>query len=172
MYIYIYIFVFIYTYTENCIKPSAAIQDVLLLREHKLLSACRKYYKFSTSPFPSPCTCTLGTGHSPGVCLHLWVEKIQINSSEYMRLIKAGYVSLYRGMWLLPAFLLSAGGCGDSDTRRRKQEGARAGSSIPWSCSLPGPCPGGEQWEPGQSQPSISSWARWMWHITHHVSGQ
>lgn len=88
------------------------------------------------------------------VCLHLWVEKIQIDSSEYMRLIKAGSILLYRGMWLLPAFLLSAGCCGDSDMRRRKQEGPRAGSSIPWSCSLPGPCPGGEQGEPGQPQPS------------------
>lgn len=30
---------------------------------------------FSTSPCPSPCTCSLGTGHCPGAGLHLWVEK-------------------------------------------------------------------------------------------------
>lgn len=35
MYVCIYILVSIYTYTENCIKPSAAIQDVVLLRESK-----------------------------------------------------------------------------------------------------------------------------------------
>lgn len=123
---------------------------------------------FSTSPSPSPCTCTLGTGCSPGVCLHLWVEKIEINSSEYMRLIKAGSILLYRGMWLLPTFLLSAGCCGDSDMRRGKQEGPSAGNSIPWSCCLPGPWPGGEQWQSGQSQPSSLALGR-HWTVTHHT---
>lgn len=52
VYMYTYIFISIYTYTENCIKPSAAIQDVLLLRECKYLSARRKYYKLFYIPFP------------------------------------------------------------------------------------------------------------------------
>lgn len=101
------------------------------------------------------------------VCTCGW-RKRQINSSEYMRLIKAGYIVLYRRMWLLPSFLLSAGCCGDSDMGRRKQEGHSAGNSIPWSCCLPGPWPGGEQWQSGQPQPGTLVLGR-QWIVTHHT---
>lgn len=54
---------------------------------------------FSTSPSPSPCTCTLGTGCSTGErSPPVGWRRGQIDSSEYTRSIKAGYILLYRGM--------------------------------------------------------------------------
>lgn len=106
-----------------------------------------KNINLSTSPSPSPCTCTLGTGCSTDVFSPVSWRKRQINSSEYIRLIKADHILLYRGMWLLTAFVLSAEWNGDSD-KRRKQKSHSAGNSVPQSCCLlVGPWPEGKQCE-------------------------
>lgn len=120
--------------------------------------------------------------HSGNCMLHRCVfppvgwRKRQISSSEYIRLIKADYILWYRGMWLLPAFLLSAECYGDSDMRRRKQNRQSAGKHPLELLPARDPDQKESNGKPGELPPPTPALSFWtdagLQHIRHDVAWQ
>lgn len=117
---------------------------------------------FSTSPLPSPCTCTLGTGHSTDGCFHLWVgEK---DRSILQRIIDNSRQIICYCTEECECFLLLSWVQNVTVTHTWGEESRKIKAQVTASlraAACDGPCPEGERWATrgtASPTPELSFW--------------
>lgn len=133
---------------------------------------------FSTSPFPSPCTCTLGTGRSTDGCFHLWVgekdgsilQRIIDNSRQILCYCTEECECFLLFSWVQNVAVTQTGG---EESRKIKVQVTAPLRAV--ACD--GPWPEGERWGiRGTAFPCprtlVLDRHSGLQHIRHDVAGQ